>query len=113
MHSVFYQERPKHRESGTSMDSNAKKRKYERLHCHHCNREVSKSTWYKHYEKCFDSVSGKWRTEEISCTSQQLQRPDFNFDRESSDDSRELERESDDAFSFPEDRDEAACNVSH
>ena len=52
-------------------------------------------------------------TEEISCTSQQLQRPDFNFDRESSDDSRELERESDDAFSFPEDRDEAACNVSH
>ena len=31
----------------------------------------------------------------------------------SSDDSRKLERESDDAFSFPEDRDEAACNVSH
>ena len=46
------------------MDSNAKKHKYEILHCHHCNREVSKSTWYKHYEKYFDSVSGKWRTEE-------------------------------------------------
>ena len=65
------------------MDSNLKKRKYKRLHCHHCNREVSKSTWYSHYEQYFDSVSGEWRTEEVSCTSQQLRRPDFNFDQES------------------------------
>ena len=84
------------------MDSNVKKRKYKRLHCHHCNREVSKSTCYSHYEQYFDSVSGEWRTEEVSCTSQQLRRPDFNFDQESRDDTLELESEYDDAFSFPE-----------
>ena len=94
------------------MDSNVKKRKYERPHYHHCNREVSKSTWYSHYEQYFDSVSGEWRTE-VSCTSQQLRRPDFNFDQESSDDTLELESEYDDAFSFAEVQDEAACNVSH
>ena len=71
------------------MDPKAKKRKYERLHCEHCNQGVSKSTWYVHYNKFFDFVTGKWKKEG---TTEQPQRPDFNFHLESSGSSDESER---------------------
>ena len=37
-----------------------KKRK---IYCNHCEKEVSKSTWYCHYAEFFDSVTGEWKTE--------------------------------------------------
>ena len=74
--------------------------------CHHCNQKVSKSTWYVHYNKFFDSVSGTWRTEDSSV--QQLQRPDFNFEHDSSESLGESERESDSDFSFLSGQDESA-----
>ena len=76
-----------------------KRRKYEKLHCQHCNRAVSISTWYIHYEKYFDSVSGKWR--EDSTANPGSLRPDFNFDQDS--ESSECENEVDDEFSFEDD----------
>ena len=91
-----------------SVESGLKKRKYEKLHCQHCHQDVSKSTWYLHYEKYFDSVSGKWKNEE---TSLQQRRPDFNFEQESSEESDEATREYEGDFSFPEDQDQTISNV--
>ena len=63
--------------------------RYEKLHCEHCDKEVSKSTWYIHYDNSFDARSGTWNKEmETPC-----QRPDFKF--ESSEDSSELDMEAD------------------
>ena len=38
-----------------------KKRKYEREFCPHCNKEVSKSTWYLHYNQFFNQATGLWK----------------------------------------------------
>lgn len=86
------------------MDSSVKKRKYVRRLCPHCNREVSKSTWYVHYQKFYDPASGEWNKDDTSTS----QRPDFNFEEHSS---GETETEYDGDFSFPDDQ-EAISNVS-
>ena len=93
------------------MDVKAKKRKYERLHCDHCNTKVSKSTWYVHYQKYFDSVSGTWKKEG---TSQRTPPPDFNFQLGSSESSSESEKglESDGDFSFEDEQNIAVADVS-
>lgn len=62
-----------------------KKRKYERGYCPHCDREVSKSTWYLHYSQYFDRVSGEWRKE----AGVPRREPNFNFAEESSSDPEE------------------------
>lgn len=50
------------------------KRKYSKIHCPHCNKEVSKSSWYNHYNQYYDKSSCTWHTEgEYSKTSS------FNF----------------------------------
>ena len=79
-----------------------KRRKYEKLHCEHCGRDVSKSTWYMHYESFFDSASGTWTKESAG------PRPDFKF--ESSGDSSESERDSDRYFSFQSDHEDTEPN---
>ena len=38
----------------------AKKRKYSKLYCPHCDKEVSKSTWYKHYSRFFNATTNQW-----------------------------------------------------
>jgi hypothetical protein len=40
-----------------------KKRKYSKLHCPHCNKEVSKSSWYNHYDQYYDKSTCTWHTE--------------------------------------------------
>ena len=37
-----------------------KKRKYDRLFCDQCGIEVSKSTFYSHYNKFYDQKTGQW-----------------------------------------------------
>ena len=89
------------------MDPQSKKRKYEKLHCQHCHQEVSKSTWYAHYQNFFDSATGKWKEE----SPKQLGRPEFNFEEDGSESSDERGTESDGDFSFTDDQDGAICNL--
>lgn len=44
------------------METTAKKRKYSRLYCPHCQDYVSKSTWYSHHCSFFNAFSKQWVT---------------------------------------------------
>ena len=37
-----------------------KHRRYQKIFCPHCDKEVSKSSWYSHYSQYFDSRSHTW-----------------------------------------------------
>ena len=49
--------------------------------CPHCDRDVSKSTWYSHHHDFFDQSKGEWQ--KVTSYSQQ-QRSCFNFSEEES-----------------------------
>ena len=57
----------------------SKKRKYSKQYCFHCRNQVSKSTWYRHYNQFYDPVNDKW---EVS----QYEQP-FKFDSSSDENS--------------------------
>ena len=38
----------------------AKKHKYSKLYCPHCNKEVLKSTWYTHHSRFFNPTTKPW-----------------------------------------------------
>ncbi len=64
------------------MESNQpnKKIKYSKnYYCPHCKKEVSKSTWYRHYANFFDSTTESWEKSKPS------ESADFNFSTDSSD----------------------------
>ena len=75
-----------------------KKRK---SYCCHCDKEVSKSTWYLHYNQYFDQVTGEWKR------SAPPQPSSFKF---SEDSSPEPEGDFHDNFLF--DADDPSVNVS-
>ena len=52
-----------------------KRRKYSKLHCPHCNKEVSKSSWYNHYDQYYDKSSCTWQTE-----GEEFSKSSSNFD---------------------------------
>ena len=56
-----------------------KARKYEAIFCPHCDRNVSKSTWYAHHRDFFDKASGIWKKVIIQ------QRKNFSFAEEEED----------------------------
>lgn len=39
-----------------------KQRKYRKLYCPHCEKSVSKSTWYTHYNQFYDHDDERWET---------------------------------------------------
>ena len=60
-----------------------KQRKYRKLYCPHCERSVSKSTWYCHYNQFYDCDDERWEAPA-------LQNPDHgDFDFGSSSDSED------------------------
>ena len=88
----------------------AKKRKYDKIFCQHCSRDVAKSTWYIHRERFFDSASGQWKKENDNGELELLeQRPDFNFDQPSSDENEDSATD----FFLSGDQDETLINVSY
>lgn len=58
------------------MEGQSRLRKYRKLFCPHCNKSVSKSTWYSHYSEFFDQARNEWH----SCGHQDRQVDDFNFE---------------------------------
>lgn len=61
-------------------------RKYKSIYCHHCDKEVSKSTWYSHYGLYFDQRTEIW----IKCSTSNSDTTrdvsaDFNFGSSGSD----------------------------
>lgn len=67
--------------------------------CKYENQAVSTSTWYIHYEKYLDFVSGKWSDDRADST--QSSHLDFNFDEDNK--SSECEMELDNEFYFEDD----------
>lgn len=63
------------------MPPKAKTRKYEAIFCPHCDRNVSKSTWYAHHRDFFDKASGVWKKVTIQ------RRRNFSFAEEEHDSS--------------------------
>ena len=68
--------------------------KKSKIYCNHCEKNVSRSTWYRHYSQFYDSLTGQWRSEN------ERQYADSDFKFSSSDESRDDDH--DDA-SVPED----------
>lgn len=56
-------------------------RKYKKIYCFHCDKEVSKSTWYTHYGQYYDPRAGTWK--KSTSTSESYVSADFNFDSDS------------------------------
>ena len=63
-----------------------KRRRYNQLYCPHCEREVSKSTWYVHHKKFYDEGRKTWRkVPSLTAT------PDQDFDFGSSDENENVD----------------------
>lgn len=63
-----------------------KRRRYNQLYCPHCEREVSKSTWYVHRKKFYDEGRKTWRkVASLTAT------PDQDFDFGSSDENENVD----------------------
>ena len=64
-----------------SMDSaeeSSKRRKFDKVFCPHCNKTVSKSTWYLHYSKYYIKSTKTWQVDSSQCKpNKEL---DFDFD---------------------------------
>ena len=76
----------------------SQKRSFNRLFCVHCDKEVSKSTYYLHYSKFYNKSTCVWKKQRLT------DRPDFNFsDTESSDVSEDEGDPSDFAFHMDDD----------
>ena len=52
-------------------------------YCPHCNKDVSKSTWYLHHNQFFDPVTKSWRRD-VNTGGGQKEEYDFDFGPESS-----------------------------
>ncbi len=63
------------------MECQRKQRKYRKLYCPHCDKSVSKSTWYAHYNEFFDQVENNWKT-----VIKKHNDSDFNFGSDSNED---------------------------
>ena len=61
----------------------AKKRKYDKQLCPHCSKEVSKSTWYEHYDKFYNTTTNQWQKSTSTCSR-------FDFSSVNNQDSDEL-----------------------
>ena len=48
-----------------------------RLYCPHCDANISKSTWYRHYNQYYDPTSDRWETATKNLEA------DFQFDTDS------------------------------
>lgn len=48
------------------------------MFCPHCEKEVSMSTWYDHYNKFYDNSSKTWQDNSSLCKSNQ-EEMDFDF----------------------------------
>lgn len=70
-----------------------KKRRYDKLYCYHCEREVSKSAFYSHYNKFFDQRTGKW--EKAGFSPLPMDVVPFKFSEESSESQSEDEGHND------------------
>lgn len=62
------------------MEPCTKRRKYALWHCPHCRKNVSKSTWYRHYAEFYNAETESWKEEDINPDS------DFNFSESSDND---------------------------
>lgn len=62
-----------------------KRRKTTKQYCPHCDKEVSKSTWYRHYSSFYDHSTSSW---------EKRKEPDFCFSSSSSDESAEAHADS-------------------
>lgn len=63
-----------------------KRRRYNQLYCPHCEREVSKSTWYVHHRKFYDEGRKTWqKVPSLTAT------PDQDFDFSSSDENENVD----------------------
>ena len=54
--------------SATVASQHGKKRHRDTMFCDHCHRDVSKSTFYRHYQEFFDPVAKRWRREGVTGT---------------------------------------------
>ena len=68
------------------MIMSSKQRVYGKIFCPHCNRDVSKSTWYSHYGKYFDSSSNTWTKSLPAQTSVHSVEEESDFDFETASD---------------------------
>lgn len=64
------------------MDCLKKQRNYKNIYCPHCNKEVSKSTWYLHHSQYYNQRRKTW--EKANDSIQDIS-ADFNFGPESPD----------------------------
>lgn len=64
-----------------SMDStekSSKPRKFDQVFCPHCNKAVSKSTWYLHYNNFYTKSTKTWKVDGSQCKPNK----DFDFNEE-------------------------------
>ena len=66
-------------------------RKYKSVYCYHCEKEVSKSTWYFHYGKFFDQRTKTW-TKCSTSNAEDEASADFDFGSDT-DDAADLNEE--------------------
>ena len=65
-----------------------KQRKYRKLYCPHCDKSLSKSTWYEHYHEFFDQGESRWK---VSKQGNLMSGSDFNFGTDSDSDHDEID----------------------
>lgn len=73
-------------------------RKYQKLYCPHCDRSVSKSTWYTHHALYYDSGKKEWLIDHSTTLND-----DFDFGNSQTDSSdSERHSDSDGVFELPD-----------
>lgn len=64
----------------TSTGPITKARKFESIYCPHCKKNVSKSAYYEHYNKYFNTTTRSWQ--QVSRQGELSKKGDFDFHSE-------------------------------